>query len=163
MQALWMSTDTFLPSQTFQSSLFLPIANHYNLCSFSPRIYKCTHHECQLGKWHSSQTTGSRTTCLSNIILYTASILHYASAEPIKLQEPHGQPVDAVHSCMSVCTIPSFPIQASIIDNIKCSCDFLQWAEGILVDFHTHTPWSAHRCRALPWECAHHPKLPNLG
>ena len=121
------------------------------LCSFLSRIYQCTHHECQLGKRHSSQTTGSRTTCLSNIILYTASILHYASAEPIKLHEPHGQPVDAVHSCMSVCTIPSFPIQASIIENIKCSCDFLQWAEGTLVDFHTHTP------HGQPTDAVHRP------
>ena len=71
---------------------------------------------------------------------------------------PHGQLKDAVHSPTSVRTIPRFPIPASTIIDVKCNC-----TGSPQTNSHTHTLWSAQGCRALPYECAHHPLLPNPG
>ena len=71
---------------------------------------------------------------------------------------PRGQLKDAVYSPTSVRTIPRFPIRASTIIDVKCNC-----TGSPQTNSHTHTLWSAQGCRALPYECAHHPPLPNPG
>ena len=66
---------------------------------------------------------------------------------------PNGQAKDAVHSPASVRTIPCFPIRAtpSFMD-VKCNC------AGSITP-----PRSAQGCRALPFECAHHPTASQSG
>ena len=73
---------------------------------------------------------------------------------------PCGQLKDAVHSPTSVRTISRFPIRAGTIINVKCNCT---GSPQTNLHTNTHPLWSAQGCRALPYECAHHPPLPNPG
>ena len=173
VHALWMSNDTFLPSQTFHSSLFLPIADHYisavsyqgsiNAHTMNVNLGNGTHHRQQDQEPHVSPTLF----CTQQAFC-TMPVLNQLSY--MSLMVSQQMPCTALRvwapskASQSGLAVPLMSTERrDIINNIKCSCDFLQWAEGTLVDFHTHTPWSANRCRAPPCECGHHPRLPNPG
>ena len=67
---------------------------------------------------------------------------------------PDNHPNDAVHSPKRLHTTPtsqSGPALPSLGHHHQVQlCRFTRHQL-------THTPWSAQGCRALPWECAHHP------
>ena len=75
------------------------------------------------------------------------SLLVYS--RPVNSYTPHGQPMDAVHSPLSVHTIPSFPIRASTIFDVKCLASKGEDILGDLTFTHTHPMYPRMPCTPL--------------
>ena len=131
-----MSNDTFLPSQTFHSSLFLPIADHYisavsyqgsiNAHTMNVNLGNGTHHRQQDQEPHVSPTLF----CTQQAFC-TMPVLNQLSY--MSLMVSQQMPCTALRvwapskASQSGLAVPLMSTERrDIINNIKCSCDFLQ-------------------------------------
>ena len=91
--------------------------------------------------------------CTVNTMLVLSSLVHGKPAHPMVSSRMPCTP-------LRVCA-PSSASQSGLAPSSVLSATVLVHRKPTLS--HTHTLWSAQGCRAPPYECAHHPLLPNPG